>query len=629
MRRLLIVAAVDGLVLQPLGQRNSFNPPAVEISYNTNSISPLRAYNPDNAVSSFEAHGVVGMENLILRLLNVSSNSFLITISGRQQVAQIRGKSIFVITGVALIPLASQAEASAAIIETRDSFQRSHKIVGEVGEHIDGSDSSSESTDGNGEFSDDDLCVPTPPELLPDTGGPRFRQRRTSIAEDVIGKKGLYGRFAEKWFSRKGWDMEKMRMQGMSTEDGVKGEELPVKKGDAALIKSVDIDRPVRPLGSEGQNKEQVMPEAGGVGRPPDGAASTLLPKLLRTTKLLLGSSRGFFYSYDHDITRNLESQDPNVSGIPLYKVADPLVSFISLHNYHVESQTRKFDLGHQYFWNRHLVLPFIEAGQHALVLPIMQGFVGQRTFSVSSPIRGITAKTKDPASDKVEANEHGGLLQEETRDASDTELLLTLISRRSVKRAGLRYLRRGVDDGGNTANSVETEQILSGPLWSPCGKVYSFVQMRGSIPLYFTQSPYSLKPVPIIQHSPSINQSAFKKHFSNLAGRYGDIQVVSLVEKNGIEAQVGMEYQKNIDILNHEGGAAGANARFEWFDFHAGNLDSNFPISRVLNANSAVVCRGMKFEKVSLLVDSLGHVLDEFGCTIKIGEKTQIRQRG
>jgi hypothetical protein len=67
MRGLLVVAAADGLVLQPLGQRNLPNPLAVEIAYKTTNISPLKVYNLDSAASSFEAHGVVGTENLILR----------------------------------------------------------------------------------------------------------------------------------------------------------------------------------------------------------------------------------------------------------------------------------------------------------------------------------------------------------------------------------------------------------------------------------------------------------------------------------------------------------------------------------------------------------------------------------
>ncbi len=56
--------------------------------------------------------------------------------------------------------------------------------------------------------------------------------------------------------------------------------------------------------------------------------ANTLLPKLLRTTRLLLGS-RSFFFSYDLDITRRLGNQGSRTSELPLYKSVDPLVSHV------------------------------------------------------------------------------------------------------------------------------------------------------------------------------------------------------------------------------------------------------------------------------------------------------------
>lgn len=46
---------------------------------------------------------------------------------------------------------------------------------------------------------------------------------------------------------------------------------------------------------------------------------------------------------------------------------------------------------------------------------------------------------------------------------------------------AGTRYLARGLDDEGNVANFVESELILSYR-----GRLYSFVQIRGSVPLFW-----------------------------------------------------------------------------------------------------------------------------------------------
>ncbi|GFZ12303.1 phosphoinositide phosphatase family protein [Actinidia rufa] len=79
----------------------------------------------------------------------------------------------------------------------------------------------------------------------------------------------------------------------------------------------------------------------------------------------------------------------------------------------------------------------------------------------------------------------------------------VSLISRRSRHFAGTRYLKRGVNDRGRVANDVETEQIVLDEEAGSCkGKMSSIVQMRGSIPLFWSQeaSRFSPKPDIILQ---------------------------------------------------------------------------------------------------------------------------------
>lgn len=154
------------------------------------------------------------------------------------------------------------------------------------------------------------------------------------------------------------------------------------------------------------------------------------------------------------------------------------------------------------------------------------------------------------------------------------------------------------MDDEGNTANTVETEQILSTPSWDPNRKAYSFLQLRGSIPLYFSQSPYYFKPIPVMHHSGETNQTAFNKHFRSIARRYGQVQAVSLVDKHGGEVKIGETYENFAEALNKSGGLNGSDLGFEWFDFHT-------------------ECRGMKFENVKKLVNTLEDTLKEHGETI------------
>lgn len=193
--------------------------------------------------------------------------------------------------------------------------------------------------------------------------------------------------------------------------------------------------------------------------------------------------------------------------------------------------------------------------------------------------------------------------------ESKPKDFLLTLVSRRSVKRAGLRYLRRGVDDDGYVANNVETEQILATPSWDAQDKVFSFIQIRGSIPLFFSQSPYSFKPVPIQYGSETTNQTAFKKHFSNIMSRYGDVYCTSLVDKHGTEVKIGESYEHHAKLAN-EAGVNGKQIGFEWFDFHT-------------------VCRGMKFENVSILMDTLKPFMSTHGWTVQQNDKITHTQTG
>ncbi|KAJ6160523.1 hypothetical protein N7470_003919 [Penicillium chermesinum] len=168
--------------------------------------------------------------------------------------------------------------------------------------------------------------------------------------------------------------------------------------------------------------------------------------------------------------------------------------------------------------------------------------------------------------------------------------------------------MRRGVDDEGNTANTVETEQILSVPDWDPSHNVYSYLQVRGSIPLYFSQSPYAFKPIPNMHQSAEMNQLAFGRHFREMSRRYGKIQAVSLIDKHGGELKVGEQYQRYTEFLNKNGGIDGVPLNLEWFDFHG-------------------ECRGMKFENVSRLVDRLKDTLNDFGYT-SVKDATIIRKQ-
>jgi hypothetical protein len=60
-RKILIFAAVDGLILQPLAQRGQRPAPSTKIAYKDNHIGPaLKADGDHGDEKAFEAFGVVG-----------------------------------------------------------------------------------------------------------------------------------------------------------------------------------------------------------------------------------------------------------------------------------------------------------------------------------------------------------------------------------------------------------------------------------------------------------------------------------------------------------------------------------------------------------------------------------------
>ncbi|KAJ5259446.1 hypothetical protein N7478_012427 [Penicillium angulare] len=602
LRKLIIIAAVDGLILHghgvngPRHNNNGSNNEAssIRIDYKTNKISALPTTTTEVLDSrddlNLEAYGIVG-------LLSVASRSFLVSITQRTQVAQIQGRPIYAITNVALIPLSCQSDANRAITQAQKDVSRNNPDPDATldsdsdseDEHEDKIPGASTSTE-NAETETEIPSAPTSPSRAAavHTRGASV----SSIAEDVIGKRVPFGRFAANWLSRKNLGLARPGpiaqdvVESMSPFDDSLGLTSASVSSDVGVdLSGLSTEGGAEGTAASGDEKEKEKKKEGVKDGSRSDQAAELLPKLINYTKLLF-SSHNFFFAYDYDLTRAFDAQGVRTEHLPLHKAVDPV-----------------------YFWNKHLMFNFIENGAHGFVLPLLQGFVGQREFTVASPEKKPNdASAEELTEPKILGNSHDAASVE--AEVPKRNFLLTLISRRSVNRPGLRYLRRGVDDQGNTANTVETEQILSGPRWDPSDNVYSYLQVRGSIPLYFSQSPYAFKPVPVLHHSTEINQLAFERHFREMSRRYGKIQAVSLIDKHAGELKLGEQYEMYTDVFNKAGGIEGSPLGLEWFDFHN-------------------ECRGMKFENVSRLVDRVKETLEEFGYTSLKGGTSSLKQTG
>lgn len=98
--------------------------------------------------------------------------------------------------------------------------------------------------------------------------------------------------------------------------------------------------------------------------------------------------------------------------------------------------------------------------------LQIERGFV--RQTQIAGPSQSCTSF---PSSSSVPSS-------------NATNLKLTIVSRRSIERPGLRYQRRGINAEGGAANFVETEFVVEAEV-EDLKHVVSYVQTRGSSQWY------------------------------------------------------------------------------------------------------------------------------------------------
>jgi hypothetical protein len=152
----------------------------------------------------------------------------------------------------------------------------------------------------------------------------------------------------------------------------------------------------------------------------------------------------------------------------------------------------------------------------------------------------------------------HGSFVQSHL-DVVGRNLQLTVIARRSRLFAGARFQKRGIDEQGHVANDVEVEQILADPgmgLYSP-SSMSSYVQHRGSIPLYWAQisggGVIPKPPISIQRADPFYSSSIL--HFMDLMKRYGSpLIVLNLIKsRESVPREMILRdaYGKCLDFIN------------------------------------------------------------------------------
>ncbi|XP_023734844.1 phosphoinositide phosphatase SAC8 isoform X1 [Lactuca sativa] len=232
---------------------------------------------------------------------------------------------------------------------------------------------------------------------------------------------------------------------------------------------------------------------------------------LLRTVE----ETPGLYYSYETDITLNLQRRYKLADGWmskPIWKQADP-----------------------RFVWNRNILEELIENKLDEFVVPLLQG-----SFQTGQlKLNNLTST-------------------------------ITLISRRCTRRLGTRMWRRGANLEGDTANFIETEQLLEYN-----GFKSSFLQVRGSIPLLWEQIvDLSYKPrLAVIEHQDT--PMVVKRHFHDLMQRYGDTIAVDLTDQHGNESLLNLAFATEMEKL--------PDVRYVSFDFHQRCGNRNFENLKLL----------------------------------------------
>ncbi|KIK67838.1 hypothetical protein GYMLUDRAFT_68857 [Collybiopsis luxurians FD-317 M1] len=177
--------------------------------------------------------------------------------------------------------------------------------------------------------------------------------------------------------------------------------------------------------------------------------------------------------------------------------------------------------------------------------------------------------------------------------NGAPTIATLALISRLGWKRAGTRFNTRGVDDDGNCANFVETETVLSTD--QHC---VSYVQVRGSVPLFWEQQGLQTFGQRIQITRPHASQPAFDRHFAHLTEEYGPTHAINLLGTKENEAILSSAYDRHL-YLSRE--ALGDGLSITHFDFH----------SQVrIGGHDSVMRELRRMEAISDHVDSFGFTM-------------------
>ena len=238
-----------------------------------------------------------------------------------------------------------------------------------------------------------------------------------------------------------------------------------------------------------------------------------------------------------------------------------------------------------KYCWNYELARYFDIEGMNDFIFPVINGFIDIK----------------------------------EEKENYDEEFKFILIGRKDTRRSGVRLLIRGADKEGNIANSCENEEIV---LYKPSNKeeihLASFVQIRGSIPLLWTQEPsLQLNPQIRPKNDFDANSKVFKIHLEELLDTYNAVCCINLVDQKKDQKIIGDYYSNLVQNYKEKNKDVSNKIDFAWFDFHAECKKLKYEnIKKLFKKNSVHKCLNL-YGYTHLIINS--NILEQISNKEKI----------
>ena len=238
-----------------------------------------------------------------------------------------------------------------------------------------------------------------------------------------------------------------------------------------------------------------------------------------------------------------------------------------------------------KYCWNCELARFFDIEGMNDFIFPVINGFIDIK----------------------------------EEKENYDEEFKFILIGRKDTRRSGVRLLIRGADKEGNIANSCENEEIV---LYKPSNKeeihLASFVQIRGSIPLIWTQEPsLQLNPQIRPKNDFDANSKVFKIHLEELLDTYNAVCCINLVDQKKDQKIIGDYYSNLVQNYKEKNKDVSNKIDFAWFDFHAECKKLKYEnIKKLFKKNSVHKCLNL-YGYTHLIINS--NILEQISNEEKI----------